>query len=569
MVLRHHEAGEVQGYVLDRVGRRLRIGAALVLVFLLAGCQGIAPEPRPISSGHLSDKAPATPAVSNIPAPVRRTPFVPKPVAEAPTETYTVVVNDVPVKELLFALARDASINVDIHPDVSGQATINAVDQSLTQILDRVARQLNLRYEISGGNVSIQPDTPFVRNYRVDYVDLSRQSTTSSSVSTQIASTSTSAVDSGGGGGGGGGNNSTTTVTSESSYPFWEMLVANIRNLVSGSGTFEGLDAEETVIANTSSGVLMVRATGAQHEEVQRYLDEVKAASRRQVLIEATIVEVELNDSYRAGIDWQKLAQGAGWSVAQTLTAGVAASVTNPPNFQLSYTNATGDISGSVSLLQTFGDTRVLSSPKIMALNNQTALLKVVENTVYFEVKSQSTQGAVGGTVLSSAETTAKSVSVGVVMSVTPQINGTDEVTLLVRPTISRINGEKQDPNPSLINPVTGVITPNLVPEIAVREMESVLRIGSGQLAVLGGLMTDDLKKDSDAVPWVSESETFGDLFTSRANVYSKTELVIFLRPWVIQTPDVQADLKSFEPFLPQNLEQGEPVTSRFSKDLP
>jgi general secretion pathway protein D len=156
---------------------------------------------------------------------------------------------------------------------------------------------------------------------------------------------------------------------------------------------------------------------------------------------------------------------------------------------------------------------------------------------------------------------------VGVVMSVTPQINDTDEVTLIVRPTISRVIDFVADPNPALNTPGA---TPNLVPQIAVREMESLLRIGSGQLAILGGLMQDEVSKDSDGVPWLSESETFGDLFTSRNNRFVKTELVIFLRPWVIQTPDVQADLKSFEPFLPENIDPvADPVTSRFAKDLP
>ena len=570
MVLTYLEAGEVQGSVLDRVARRLRTGAALVLVSWLAGCQGIAPEPRPISVGHVSEKAPPTPATSSIPAPVRRTPFVPKPVAERPTETYTVVVNDVPVKELLFALARDASINVDIHPDVSGLATLNAVDQSLPQILNRVARQLDLRYESDGNNISIRPDTPFVRIYRVDYVNLTREVSTSSSVSTQIASTSTDAT----GGGGGGGNDSTTTVTSRSEYPFWDTLVENLRNLVSGSGTFKGLDAEETVIANPSNGVIMVRATGRQHEEVQHYLDEVRASSRRQVLIEATIVEVELSDGYQAGIDWSTLASGAALTAQQALTGPAAAvNLVDPPFFKLNYTS--GDISGTVSLLKQFGDTRVLSSPKIMALNNQTALLKVVKNEVYFEVDAQVIQGTVGVPSTTSATTTAQSVSVGVVMSVTPQISDIDEVTLTVRPTISRVVDFVQDPNPSLTttDPVTGLIVStitNEIPEIAVREMESVLRIGSGQLAVLGGLMSDDVRKESDAVPWLSNSETFGDLFTSRNNQFVKTELVIFLRPWVIQTPDVQADLKSFEPFLPENIAPtAEPVTSRFAKDLP
>jgi general secretion pathway protein D len=567
MVSTHHEAGEVQGFCPDRVTRRLRAGAAITLVSLLAACQGIAPEPRPISDGHVSEAPPAAPATSAIPAPVRRAPFVPKPEVEAPVETYTVVVNDVPVKELLFALARDASINVDIHPDVSGLATLNAVDQSLSQILDRLSRQLGLRYEIKGDNISIRPDTPFVRIYRVDYVNLTREASTSSSVSTQIATTSTDAT---GGGGGAGGNNSTTTVTSSSDYPFWETLVENMRNLVSGSGEFEGLDDEETVIANASNGVLMVRATGLQHEEVQRYLDEVRASSRRQVLIEATIVEVQLSDGYQAGIDWSALATGAGWTVGQALTAGAAAAATTPPHFFLEYTNSDATVTGSINLLKEFGDARVLSSPKVMALNNQTALLKVVENVIYFEVDSDTIPGTVGTNDIVSATTTAKSVSVGVVMSVTPQVSEIDEVTLTIRPTISRVVDFVQDPNPSLIDPTTGVITPNLVPQIAVREMESVLRIGSGQLAVLGGLMSDDVRKDSDAVPWLSDSKLIGDLFTARNNQFVKTELVIFLRPWVIQTPDVQADLKSFEAFLPENIDPtADPVKSRYLKHLP
>jgi general secretion pathway protein D len=191
-----------------------------------------------------------------------------------------------------------------------------------------------------------------------------------------------------------------------------------------------------------------------------------------------------------------------------------------------------------------------------------------VQNVVYFEVTSNTVTNQTNADT--NFSTAAKSVSVGVVMSVTPQINETDEVTLIIRPTISRVNGSVQDPNPDLVNSVTGETIPNLVPQIAVREMESVLRIGSGQLAVLGGLMTDDVQKNSDAVPWLSESETFGDLFTSRDNQFEKTELVIFLRPWVIQTPDVQADLKSFQPFLPDNVDKkAEPVSSRFAKDLP
>jgi general secretion pathway protein D len=559
----------VQGTNVERVGLRLRAVVALALVSFLAGCSNIAPEPRPISGGHLSPKTTPPPAV-NIPPPVRKTPFLPEPVAAPSVETYTVVVNDVPVKELLFALARDASVNVDIHPDVSGQVTLNAIDQSLEQILDRVSISLDLRYETKGDSISIRPDTPFVRIYRVDYVNLTREASTSSTVSTNIQSTSGSADDAGGGGGG---NNSSTEVTSTTSYPFWETLVDTIRDLLSGHVAANGeqaFDEDAAVIANPANGVIMVRATGRQHEEVQAYIDEVRASSRRQVLIEATIVEVELADGYQAGVDWGKIARGAGVTVQQSLIpGGINLGLQTSPFFLLEAADSrdpitgvpNGDLSGTVRLLKEFGDTRVLSSPKVMALNNQTALLKVVENVVYFEVDASTLVTTVGPGE-QQVSTTAQQVSVGVVMSVTPQISETDEVTLTVRPTISRVVNFKPDPNPALL-------APNLVPEIGVREMESVLRIGSGQLAVLGGLMQDEVVRDAQGVPFLSESETFGDLFNSRNNQFTKTELVIFLRPWVIQTPDINADLNSFEPYLPENLKAGEPVKSRFAKEVP
>ena len=562
-----------------RLTRWLELAAVLAIAFILSSCQGLAPEPREISSGHLGTQPPP-PAAANIPEPVRQTPFVPPPEPTKPVETYTVVVNEVPVKELLFALARDASLNVDIHPDVSGLVTLNAVDQTLDQILTRVSDQLDLRYEIKDNGISIRRDTPFVRIYRVDYVNLTREATTSSTVATQITSTESGGATTGGGGGGGG-NNSTTTVTSSSSYPFWETLVATIRALLAGSNGEvgrEALDGEQAVIANAANGILMVRASERQHAEIQAYLDEVQSSSRRQVLIEATIVEVELSDAYTAGVDWSSLAKSAGTTLQQSLIAGAAAATGQPPFFLLEYADArdaagnpSGDLSLTVRLLKQFGEAKVLSSPKIMTLNNQTALLKVVENRVYFEVSSDATTSGVAGTTVITADTTAKSVSVGVVMSVTPQINKDDDVTLVVRPTISRVADFVDDPNPSLIpdptNPDVRLV--NRVPEIAVREMESVLRIGSGQLAVLGGLMQDDIRRDSDGVPILSESETFGEAFTSRNNEFVKTELVIFLRPWVIRTPDVQADLRSFQPFLPENIELSEPVKSKFERNLP
>jgi len=529
-------------------GARLIWGVLVAVT--LAACQ-TPPPPRPISPGHVSTKArPAAPA---IPPPVRRVPLLAPPRPAAPAETYTVVVNDVPVRELLFAVARDAKINIDVDPGIEGRATLNAIDQTLPQILDRVSRQANLRYTKHGETLVIEPDRPFLRSYRIDYVNMTRDTTATVSVATQIATTGASA-----GGGGGGSNNSTTQVASRSNNQFWKTLTESVSALIAGdpqsagdSGAAStGAAPENAVIANPESGVLLVRATARQHQQVRAYIDEVMDSARRQVLIEATIAEVELNDKYQAGIDFNKLARNGGFTIAQSL---LGANLASAPFFLLQAAdsrdaagNPDGQVALTVRLLQQFGNTRVLSSPKLMVLNNQTAVLKVVNNIVYFNVTSDTTTSTLAAPV-TTVNTEAQTVPVGIVMAVTPQISRDDEVNLNVRPTISRVTTFVNDPNPALT-------LPNRVPEVQVREMESMLRVGSGQLAVLGGLMQDEVKENSSGLPLLSTQRDIGDLFKFRNNNFTKTELVIFLRPWVIRTPSVNADLRGFKPFLPENM---------------
>src|SRR6185295_12179742 len=164
------------------------------------------------------------------------------------------------------------------------------------------------------------------------------------------------------------------------------------------------------------------------------------------------------------------------------------------------YTNpnsSVGNVSATVRLLEQFGNTRILSSPKLMALNNQAALLKVVNNVVYFFIESQTNSNQTNQTVTFTS--TAKTVPVGLIMTVLPQITENGTVNLTVRPTISRVTRFVADPNPSLrvgANPRS-----NLVPEILTREMESVLQANSGQTIILGGLMQDSVRRDRDAVP--------------------------------------------------------------------
>lgn len=574
--------------------RPLPTTLALASLVMLGGC--VPPKAFDTSPGHISQ--PSQPAVlAPPPAPVKAAPALPPPRPSAPVPTYTVVVNDVPVKDLLFSIARDTQYNIDLHPGISGTVSLNAVQEPLPAILDRIARQANLRYEMNGRTVSIMPDTPYVKTYTVNYVNVARNTTSSVGVAAEIASTGGGSIGTGGGASNTAtGNSSTTTVSSASNNDLWTVLADNIRTILAGTRAVTQsneeraarLDAEKTaraervsqaeaaskagagaaslftaafanqpigdgkydVAVNPVAGSVTVLGTAKQQELVQQYLDRVMQSAQRQVLIEATIVEVSLKDQYRAGIDWSKaLAAGAGgWEIKTASSGGLSALAAALSPFITATYNNTGSngFSAAINLLESFGKTKVLSSPKLMALNNQTALLKVVDNLVYFNVKADTTTTANVGTT-TTFTTTPQTVPVGIVMTMTPQINENGMVSLTVRPTISRNVGFVRDPNPSL--PV-GI--PNQVPIIQVREMESLLQVQSGQTVILGGLIQDDTNNARDGIPGLSRPEGIGAVFGQHERINSQTELVIFLRPIVVSNPTLESEeLRQFQRLLP------------------
>jgi len=300
------------------------------------------------------------------------------------------------------------------------------------------------------------------------------------------------------------------------------------------------------VIINPETGVVTVRATGRQHERIQEFIDKVSNSARRQVMIEATIVEVELGDGYQQGIEWNRIWAGGNKSFSLTSTSstnGVNPALTP---FVLKFTNQGNPLDLTLNLLESFGTTKVLSSPRLSVLNNQTALLKVVENVVYFNIKADITPGNTNTNAMVAYTTTPQTVSVGLVMTVTPQISDNDNIILNVRPTISSIAAMVKDPNPDIPTEVA-----NQIPQIRTREIESVLRVSSGDIAVLGGLMEDRIEYKTGRVPVLGQIPLAGELFTSRNNNAKKSELVIFLRPIVIRDPSLGGNYSSLEGYLP------------------
>ena len=503
---------------------------------LLAGCAG-APTVD-FSPGHVAEEM--APAVAEPPV-VTEAPVIPEPVKALPVETYTVVVKDVPVADLLFSLARDASLDVDIQTAADKTVTINAVDRPLQEILGRIAEQAKLRYRLRGSNLIIQDDLPYWHNYLVDYVNIARTSQGEVGVATQIATAGGSVGEESGGGGqqgDGQGNLSKTTVKSSSRNDFWETLELGLVAILAETRAAEtpGTPADnDPVIVNSMSSVVTILGTQAQHREVQGYLDRIMTNSQRQVLIEMTIVEVELSDKFQAGVDWQRLAEngGLGDNGVSVQSNFLGANLQTPPFFSVGYNNddPANSITGTVSMLQQFGNTKVLSSPKIMALNNQTAILKVVNEEVFFTVELDVRDATADIPERRTFTSLIHTVPVGLVMSVTPQISASGYVSLNIRPTISRITGFAIDPAPRL----AGAEFDNLIPEIQVREIESLLQVLDGRTVILGGLMQNEQTSSKDGVPGLSRIPGVGKLFSYSNDDIVKTELVIFLKPTIVE----------------------------------
>jgi general secretion pathway protein D len=554
---------------------------------LLAAC-GQAPV-KPAAT-HITAEPPR--ADGQIPPPVQLAPVLPKPKPAARLETYSVVVNNVRVQDLLFALARDARLNVDIHNDITGSVTLNAIDQTLPQLLARIARQVDMRYEIEGQNLSVMRDSPYLRAYKIDYLSAARNVKMSSLASTQFASSNSA---SGAATTTGASTGATAQVDVTSENKLWESIVINVKEILretdkvmpatgaapaapaaaaapaaqsaGGAAPAQQPAAPQpsvsfieaaSVIANRESGILYVRASSRQHDKVQEFLDQVLVGARRQVLIEATVAEVQLNNQYQRGIDWQRLRSGAvtigrpgfgtgqsGIEFGQNSTGTPAAVATTA--FVLGGAITSLNFNFALSLLESFGDVRVLSSPKLSVLNNQTALLRVTRDIIYFQITpSNITVSGGSGTIVAppSFTTTPLVAAEGFMMSVLPQINEADTIVLNVRPTIRRRVGNATDPNPALL-------VPNLIPIFETREFDSVLRLQSGQVAVLGGLMQDQRSRTEDTVPGINQIPFLGELLEQKSETNTKTELVIFLRATVIRDPSIDGDFRSLRGDMP------------------
>ena len=323
---------------------------------------------------------------------------------------------------------------------------------------------------------------------------------------------------------------------------------------------------------------MTVSGTDKQQELVRRFLRIVEDNTSSQVLIEAKVLEVTLNDSYQTGIDWRKLnTHNKSLYDLDTVTPSVANSTIAAPSVTLISSDIfkSGiDFAAAIHLLDEFGTTRALSSPRLHAMNNQRALLSFAEGLVYFNVKISTTDAVLGlnNQVITPAKvdvtSTQQTTPIGISLALQPVIDAkSNEVTLDIHPTLTRLSKTVNDPgfdiskataiailsssnaSPTVINGLNSITSP--IPQIETRELDSIVKVKSGQTLVVGGLLQDSVENSEAGVPGVDEVPWFGNLFKSVTKTNTKKELVIFLRATIVasSSPPDKADKTLYEKF--------------------
>ena len=439
-------------------------------------------------------------------------------------ELYSLRTEGSTVEQVLKSLAKRARLQLDLNLELKGVLSLDLVDRPLREVLDAILPACDCRYHLVGQRLQIFPDTPISRSYAIDYLNINRSLKTQLGIATRVGNLSV-ASDSGSGGD----NTSSTEIKSQSQLDVWRSIDEGLRSLL------QIKPDDSSVQVNSAAGLVIVHAKQLQQEKAADYLARLQSRVLRQVSIEAQVIEIELNENHAAGVDWSEIAQSEGFSWLQSMSAGFSQAASQSGSV-LQYTGSDSSSSTRVlvTLLEEYGDVRVISAPRVVALNNQPSVLSVVENKIYFSSSVQRKSSSDESTVTESVETAIHTVPVGLVMQVTPQVAVGGDVVMSIRPTISRVSGYVNDPNPSLA--AAGVVS--RIPEIQVRELETVLRVRGGETVVLGGMMQLRNSLDRQNVPLLHKLPVLGALFRSRQKEMNQAELLVLLTPTIMSAGD-------------------------------
>lgn len=485
------------------------------------------------------------------------------PVRKPLEERFNLSFSNAPAAQFFMGIVAGTPYNMLVHPEVTGNISANLKDVTLFEALDAIRELYGYEYRVEGSRIYVKPLTLQTRVFQINYLASTRKGTSDIRVTSGSVADSVVSGNSGSAGGSGGQQNTpnngasgnsaqastSSKITTSSNNDFWSELKASL-DILAGSGQ----DGKQVVI-NPQSGVVVVRAMSDEIRNIAAYLKATQLSVDRQVILEAKILEVELNDQYQTGINWasfaslksspdsaaslgfvtpgttlsttRQITDGSGLSAVTGMTLGAGARAAGSL-FGLAF--QTANFSALLSFLESQGSVHVLSSPRIATLNNQKAVLKVGKDE-FFVTSLKTTPG-----VVNNGSSTSPTVNIevqpffsGVALDVTPQIDDSGNIVLHVHPSVSKVSTIEKTVNAGS----AGFIVLPLASSV-VSETDSIVRGQNGRIVAIGGLMRQSNSDDRSQVPGAGEVPLLGGLFRNTNQISQKRELVILIRPTIV-----------------------------------
>jgi MSHA biogenesis protein MshL len=479
--------------------------------------------------------------------------------AKPSEQRFDLAVQSAPASQVFMGIVSGTQYSMLVSPEVGGTLTLNLKNVTVKEALDSIRDLYGYEYRVQGKRIWIQPNTMQTRVFQINYLAGRRQGVTDTQLTSNNVTSSSGSNGSSNNSGNSGGNNApnlpgstnsnggsgsriSTTIDSD----FWKDLKSALATIV---GEADG----RSVVMNPGSGVIVVRALPRDMRNVEAYLKATQTVIERQVMLEAKIIEVGLSDEFQSGINWAAF-RGSGSTRSAFGVVGKGSTI--QPNGTLSSgdgTNVIPGLAGSIAttalgnglvglafqtpsfaallnFLESQGNVQVLSSPRIATLNNQKAVLKVGSDDFFVTNVSTTTTTGTGATT-SSPTVTLQPFFSGISLDVTPQVDEGDHVMLHVHPVISTVTEKTKTIN-------LGTSTGSLVLPLAsssVNESDSIVRVEDGYIVAIGGLMKQKQSSDKSQLPGVGDVPYVGALFGQRSKAYSKSELVILIKPTIIR----------------------------------
>lgn len=461
---------------------------------------------------------------------------------------FDVAANNAPAREIFVGLAEGTPYSVVVHPDVQGSISLDLKGVTFIEALEVLRTVHGYDYERAGNRIMIMGQGMRTRMFSVNYLNMARKGVSE----TQVASTDLNAGGSSGQNGGeasGGGKQKNISITTQTEANFWKELKETLEAIV-------GAEEGRKVIVNPQSSLVVIRAMPAELDVVESFLGATHDSVNRQVVLEAKILEVRLNDSFQAGVNWAAIgsAGGADYLAAQigggSLLNGSGKSEIAGAQFGIERGERFSPVDSSVSsafggmftvglmtdnfatffeMLKLQGEVQVLSSPRVSTVNNQKAVIKVGGDQFYITgITSNDTQVVNNVVIPKPPEVELTPFFSGIALDVTPQIDGEGNIILHIHPTISEVEqttraftlGDSAYELPTAISDV--------------QESDNIVRAQSGQIIVIGGLMKEGISEQNASVPVLGDLPLVGTLFQHKRRTRVKKELVILLKPTVV-----------------------------------